>query len=319
MPFPFVHLVTFLVGMQNLLAATSAGLEVAKRCHEGNFTGMGTEIVRLLVLCTMTQGLLVISYVVADPFGHDILDFPVVAYTEEISAECGICESDITQLVPVQTEVFTQEEMVWFAKLKEARMNRGKFDVKPRRNSVDNSGQEPGSISEKDLGLDVDSLSLGLENFVNELPDSRKPQLRAIDRTTSGTQEKFDMCPAGARKLNECSLISKAIEDDIDSVFPAINVVNKLPISKTPRSKTLRETTSDTELQYDENALAAATEHVVNELRAFRGERKLFRGFRTSSKCSVRNNEDEEEGDDDEEGEEGQNDPDGAIDGAADE
>merc|ERR1719160_391738 len=39
----------------------------------------------VVLVCTIYQGLLCISYIVADPFGDDLLDFPVVAYTEYLS------------------------------------------------------------------------------------------------------------------------------------------------------------------------------------------------------------------------------------------
>lgn len=48
---------------------------------------MANEVIVCLLVCFIYQGLLAISYVVHDPFGEDLLDFPILAYTQ-YAADC---------------------------------------------------------------------------------------------------------------------------------------------------------------------------------------------------------------------------------------
>lgn len=46
---------------------------------------MGNQVITCILTCVIYQGLLAISYVVHDPFGDDLLDFPVMAYAEYVA------------------------------------------------------------------------------------------------------------------------------------------------------------------------------------------------------------------------------------------
>eukprot|EP00746_Dinoflagellata_sp_MGD_P051419 gnl/MRDRNA2_/MRDRNA2_228966_c0_seq1.p1 gnl/MRDRNA2_/MRDRNA2_228966_c0~~gnl/MRDRNA2_/MRDRNA2_228966_c0_seq1.p1 ORF type:complete len:159 (+),score=39.41 gnl/MRDRNA2_/MRDRNA2_228966_c0_seq1:34-477(+) len=136
---------------------------------------MLAEIVRLMVLCTVTQGLLCISYVVADPFGDDILDFPLMAFTAEVACEVSLCESDNTVNVPIAPQLFTQEEMDWVQALKTFHRETGKFETEPPPPPPETAKgkvktKKSKSTSEKicDTG-DPDPLPAAIENVVSEL------------------------------------------------------------------------------------------------------------------------------------------------------
>merc|ERR1711904_710586 len=63
---------------------------------------MVNQILMCLVGCIIYPGLLGISYVVNDPFGDDILDFPVVAYTEYVSWSCTAFERAANNCPPLK-------------------------------------------------------------------------------------------------------------------------------------------------------------------------------------------------------------------------
>jgi hypothetical protein len=51
--------------------------------------GIMSDIVYLVLVPFSYQGLLSISYIIHDPFGDDMLDFPVMAYTEYVKDTCS--------------------------------------------------------------------------------------------------------------------------------------------------------------------------------------------------------------------------------------
>merc|ERR1719235_1145872 len=55
----------------------------------GDWQRCSRELFLLIVVPVLYQGLLSISYMIHDPFGEDMLDFPVAAYTEYVSQSCA--------------------------------------------------------------------------------------------------------------------------------------------------------------------------------------------------------------------------------------
>lgn len=85
LPFAYVHLLTWLVHVQNLVVALNAGL-VISQSYDTDLQKCIMEVLLALVVCLIYQGLLSISYVIEDPFGDDLMDFPVMAYTSNIAS-----------------------------------------------------------------------------------------------------------------------------------------------------------------------------------------------------------------------------------------
>jgi predicted membrane chloride channel (bestrophin family) len=85
LPFAYVHLVCLLVNLQNLVFAAKGGTVAAVAYANNDNQSICVQVLMVLIVCVIYQGLLCISYIVSDPFGDDLLDFPVVAYTEYLS------------------------------------------------------------------------------------------------------------------------------------------------------------------------------------------------------------------------------------------
>eukprot|EP00419_Tripos_fusus_P026837 CAMPEP_0172725786 /NCGR_PEP_ID=MMETSP1074-20121228/89289_1 /TAXON_ID=2916 /ORGANISM="Ceratium fusus, Strain PA161109" /LENGTH=426 /DNA_ID=CAMNT_0013552645 /DNA_START=74 /DNA_END=1354 /DNA_ORIENTATION=+ len=85
LPFAYVHLITFLVNVQNFVFAVLSGVTIAVDFAKSNVTAMVQQLVSCLLVVLIYQALLQITYVVLDPFGDDVLDFPIKAYTTYIA------------------------------------------------------------------------------------------------------------------------------------------------------------------------------------------------------------------------------------------
>jgi hypothetical protein len=112
LPYAYVHLITLMVSLSNLATAMKCGVvmanawedtvKAARRIDEGadpsspeniNATKidrmrMFSECLFVIVVPFVYDGLLAISYMIHDPFGEDMLDFPITAYTASVVDNC---------------------------------------------------------------------------------------------------------------------------------------------------------------------------------------------------------------------------------------
>lgn len=80
LPFAYVHLVTLFVNAQNLVMASSSGLTVAVALGDKDYALCLMKLLSLMAVVLVYQGLMGISYMILDPLGDDVLDFPVKAF-----------------------------------------------------------------------------------------------------------------------------------------------------------------------------------------------------------------------------------------------
>jgi len=85
LPFAYVHLITLLVNLQNLVFAILSGITIAVAYADGNVAVIIQQSVSCMLVTLIYQALLQITYMVLDPFGDDVLDFPIKAYTTFIA------------------------------------------------------------------------------------------------------------------------------------------------------------------------------------------------------------------------------------------
>jgi len=86
LPFAYVHLLTWLVNVQNFVVAVTGGVVFAIALDQGNYVKCAQEVFMIIIVCVIYEGLLDITYVIHDPFGDDLMDFPVQAYTSYVAA-----------------------------------------------------------------------------------------------------------------------------------------------------------------------------------------------------------------------------------------
>jgi len=82
LPFAYVHLVTFMVNLNNFFVAIKCGILFALAVKQKEPSRALNQFFFVCIVPPLYQGLLTISFVIHDPFGEDLLDFPVMAFQE---------------------------------------------------------------------------------------------------------------------------------------------------------------------------------------------------------------------------------------------
>jgi len=99
LPFAYVHLCTFIVNLNNIIVSIKCGVVFVAAMKAENWLHAGTQVAFLSLCPLLYQGLLSISYVIHDPFGEDMLDFPVMAFQEYANAQ-SVSVTHFCQLCP---------------------------------------------------------------------------------------------------------------------------------------------------------------------------------------------------------------------------
>lgn len=88
LPFGYVHLIAWLVSIQNLVVSIKSGviISISFSLPEPDLQRCAFELVSGMLMCMLYQAMVTVTYVIHDPFGEDILDFPVQAYTGYVAA-----------------------------------------------------------------------------------------------------------------------------------------------------------------------------------------------------------------------------------------
>lgn len=90
LPYAYVQLVSALVNISNTIFSMKCGYVFGQALLRNDVNAMGVQVFMILLAPTSYAALLAITYTIEDPFGEDMLDFPIAAYTEYV-AQC--CES----------------------------------------------------------------------------------------------------------------------------------------------------------------------------------------------------------------------------------
>lgn len=109
LPYAYVHLIAFMVALTNLATAMRCGVVLANAFIRAEECGRDIDIngahkdscsrkldrilvinecLFVIVVPLVYDGLMAISYMIHDPFGPDMLDYPVKAYTACIVDNC---------------------------------------------------------------------------------------------------------------------------------------------------------------------------------------------------------------------------------------
>jgi len=85
LPFAYVHLITVIVNVNTFIVCVKSSVVGSIAYATGSYERFVKELITLLLVTTLYQGLLSISYVIHDPFGEDSLDFPLHTFTEYVA------------------------------------------------------------------------------------------------------------------------------------------------------------------------------------------------------------------------------------------
>lgn len=87
LPFPYVHMICMLVQIHNTVVSFVDGLHMSLAVHEQMWTVLGIRILHLLLITSMYQALLQVCFLMEDPLGHDLTDFPILQFQLRIYNE----------------------------------------------------------------------------------------------------------------------------------------------------------------------------------------------------------------------------------------
>lgn len=91
LPFAYVHLITILVNMNNcflIFKCASASAVAINDWQQSSIIEISKEGLTSLIIPLLYYGLLSISYIISDPFGEEMLDFPVASFISYTSECC---------------------------------------------------------------------------------------------------------------------------------------------------------------------------------------------------------------------------------------
>lgn len=88
LPFVYVHIITLMVDVNNFFFITKTATVAAVAYSEEEWMRLGSELLVCLLVPTLYRGLLSITYAIFDPFGEDLLDFPVAAIMDWNASCC---------------------------------------------------------------------------------------------------------------------------------------------------------------------------------------------------------------------------------------
>jgi hypothetical protein len=82
LPFAYVHLVTFMVNLNNFFVSIKCGILFSLAVREQEPSRAFSQCFFVCIVPPLYQALLTIAFIIHDPFGEDLLDFPVMAFQE---------------------------------------------------------------------------------------------------------------------------------------------------------------------------------------------------------------------------------------------
>mmetsp|Transcript_108902 Transcript_108902/g.249883 ORF Transcript_108902/g.249883 Transcript_108902/m.249883 type:complete len:540 (-) Transcript_108902:85-1704(-) len=86
LPFAYVHLIALLVNLNNIVVSLKCAFVLAVSWKMSDPLSVASQIMYIMVMPVLYHGCLSISYLIEDPFGEEILDFPILAFSEFVEA-----------------------------------------------------------------------------------------------------------------------------------------------------------------------------------------------------------------------------------------
>lgn len=88
LPFPYVHMIVLLLAANNLMMSVVTALQMAVDQHLNKNTAFVTGCLNLFVVQMVYQALCFVCFLIEDPFGDDVTDFPIIAFQGDTYATC---------------------------------------------------------------------------------------------------------------------------------------------------------------------------------------------------------------------------------------
>lgn len=89
LPFPYVHMITLMINVNNMLMALHAGFRCGVAWDREHMDACAVEMLQMMLVPLLYQGLLQVCVMLGDPLGEDIIDFPILEFQLSIHEACG--------------------------------------------------------------------------------------------------------------------------------------------------------------------------------------------------------------------------------------
>lgn len=193
LPFAYVHLVTFLVNLNNLVMAIKCGVVFAVTMKNKNYIHASSQLVFIWVVPVLYQGLLSVSYIIHDPFGEDMLDFPVMAFQEYMNEQC-VTLSQFSHACPARQQEYGPAPTVRALSL---RKGMGRLVADEEQNSFDRKQDGGGTNGNGEAVEDTDG-----ELVESPLLGSLREQMRVKDELITSLQQQNQLLESTVSVVN---------------------------------------------------------------------------------------------------------------------
>jgi len=88
LPFPYVHMIVYLVNINNLAISMTQGMLIAQSIASENYASCLVNIFYVVSVATTYEAILHICFLIEDPLGDDITDFPIQTFQLRMYTSC---------------------------------------------------------------------------------------------------------------------------------------------------------------------------------------------------------------------------------------
>jgi hypothetical protein len=110
LPFVYVHLITLLVDINTMFFVAKTAVFSSVAFAAGDYSRMGTELLQCILVPLLYRGLLAVAAQIFDPFGDDVLDFPIGSYMDWAATCCEDLFLAQQRFPGVPASVYAQDE-----------------------------------------------------------------------------------------------------------------------------------------------------------------------------------------------------------------
>jgi hypothetical protein len=271
-PLAYVHLICLLTSLAVICNTVRCGMLAcisAKEWYKGNGSysehawSISTETLYFLLVQITYQGLLGISYLLHDPFGDDVLDFPIQSLTDFTMLTCRALFK--ARYCPAEDRLFPHAERVKEQqRTPKTRGRRTRSDtsdsgldasaddsVLPLRLSLDKDRRVSFEESQPPKGVEkTSSLTSNMSSQLSRADEDAPENIGDAEESSAGIEHDHPFLKSAVQRA--CSELSELIKS-VDSKLPCLDEYTK--IQKSLEERKVSRLTRQRELMYSNVAV----------------------------------------------------------------
>jgi len=188
LPFAYVHLVTFMVNLNNFFVSIKCGILFALAIKQDEHSRALNQFFFVCIVPPLYQALLTISYVIHDPFGEDLLDFPVMAF-QEYCNEAAVSMSAMGHRCPALKKPEWSLEALHILQGCPIQKDQGE-PLQAVQAAIDKEAIINSAYGGGDPGIAVGMIEETIQDAVSQLESAMNGQLEAKDEVITMLRER---------------------------------------------------------------------------------------------------------------------------------